>query len=95
MHHLEPQRRLRREDELQRGGRERADVVVVAAARGVNTALDCERVTQAELLAIECGIDTEGSRNNHNIRPFANATLKLVFASKPPLRIKVMHVSSC
>ena len=54
-----------------------------------------ERVTQAELLAIECGIDPEGSRNNHNIRPFANATLKLVFASKPPLRFKVMHVSSC
>ena len=52
-------------------------------------------VTQAELLTIECGADSEGGRNNHNIRPYSNAMLKLVFVSKPPLRFKVLHVSSC
>ena len=54
-----------------------------------------ENVTQAELLALEVGADSEGGRNNHNISSFANATLELVFVSQPPLKFKVLHVSSC
>ena len=74
----------------ERTSRRGAQFVVVSGQRTGG-----ENVTQAELLAIECGADSEGGRNNHNIRPYSNATLKLVFVSKPPLRFKVLHVSSC
>lgn len=52
-------------------------------------------VTQAQLLALDVGQDSEGGRNNHNIPAFSNATLHLKFVSKPPWKFKVLHVSSC
>ena len=54
-----------------------------------------DKVTQAELLTLEVGTDSEGGRNNHAIKPFSTASLKVVFVSKPPLRFKLLHVSSC
>lgn len=54
-----------------------------------------ENVTQAEMLSLDVGIDTEGGKNNHHILPFETKTLKLVFASQPPLKFKVLLVSSC
>ena len=52
-------------------------------------------VTQAELLSLSVGRDTEGGRNNHNIHPHTSWAMKLVFLSAPPLKFKVIHVSSC
>ena len=54
-----------------------------------------ERVTQAEMLSLDVGIDTEGGQNNHHILPFETKPLTLVFASHPPLKFKVLLVSSC
>ena len=54
-----------------------------------------EKVTQADMLSLDVGTDTEGGRNNHHIQPHESKTLRLTTAHREPLKFKVIHVSSC
>ena len=58
---------------------------------------DNERVTQARLLNLDVGMDTEGGRNDFQVAPFSRHTLHVVFEAPTPQRtkFKIQHVSTC